>query len=164
MKASTEGTVISFDFEDGKSPVELDVASLNQEVKDAGLLFGMRTVMRNATAGKMEEVEKARAAMESRVQLFKSGKWQTEGETRAAVELSSAEKDQIVKDAIVLYKKSKGDQREPAAILAAFAQLDGAIQQRFVDSLGSIIKTRMKAMLKDKKSAGKVKGGDDTDF
>ncbi len=157
MKHSVNGSVISYDFEDGKAPVELDISKLSPDVVNAGALFGFVTVMRNATAGKMEDVEVARKAMEGRVALFNSGSWRSAAEAKAAIGLTDDEKTDIVRQVVILKKRADGTagQRTDAQIIEAFDGLEHSRKQAYVDSLKPLIQKRMNELLKFKKSAAK---------
>lgn len=154
-KYETSGKVLSIDLEDGKDKIVVDVASLAQAVQDAALMFGVRTVLRNTTAGKMDEPEKARTAMLARVALFTSGKWESETTSAAAVELSDEERSKIVGDVIVLAKKAKGDTRSPGDILRAFNGLPEAQRGAAVASLQKMIDKKLKDALRQKRTMAK---------
>ncbi len=163
MKHSVNGSVISYDFEDGKPAVELDISKLSPDVVNAGALFGFVTVMRNATAGKMEDVEVARKAMEGRVALFKGtdttpGAWRSAAEAKAAIGLTEDEKTDLIKQVVILKKRADGTagQRTDAQIIEAFDGLEHSRKQAYVDSLKPLIQKRMNELLKFKKSAAKV--------
>lgn len=156
-KYTVEGNTIKVDFEtEGVASVELDTSTLNDAVKHAAMLFGLQTVMRNSTAGKMDEPVKAREAMLSRISVFKSGAWATEAQAKAAVALTEDERKQVVASVIVLARRAKGDQRADAEILAAFNGLDDNRKGQVIASLQKAIDKRLKDALRQKKVLSKA--------
>lgn len=149
------GSVITIDLEDGQDKIIVDVNSFKPEVQDAGKMFGFKTVLRNTTAGKMDEPPKARAAMLARIKLFQDGMWESEATARAAVELSDEERGKVIGDVIVLAKKAKGDARSPGDILRAFNALPEEQRSAAVASLQKMIDKKLKDALRQKRTMAK---------
>jgi len=153
-------STILVDFEDAAvANISLDVAALTDAVKHAAMMFGFQTVMRNATAGKMDELPKAHAAMLQRVQTWQSGKWVTEAQAKAAAGLSDDERNKIIGEVLIMAKKAKGDTRTGDEILAAFNAIPAEKQQAALESLKKVIDKRVKDALRQKKALAKAVGG-----
>jgi len=156
MKISIEGSVITQDFETaGVDVVVLDVNTLPDAVKAQAMLFGFQTALRNATAGKLEEVAKAVESVHGRVKTWQAGSWLSQAESKAAVELSKDEKSAIIASVIVLARRAQGDTRTDEEILTAFNGLDEARQGAIVAALQKPIDKRIKDQLRQKKVLAK---------
>lgn len=85
-----EGTKLIYNIP-GAGDASLDIATLPQAVKDAGLMFGLQTAARNATAGFFEkEPETALKRMSGRFKTWLEGVWKAagaggEGESRTSM-------------------------------------------------------------------------------
>lgn len=162
MKITINGTNISMNFEtEGVSNIDLDVATLPEAVKHQAMIFGFQHAMRNATAGKLEEVQKAVDAVTARVGNWKSGSWMTQAEAKAAITLSDEERSQVVARVIVMARKAKGDTRSDSEILTAFNALDEARKAAVVASLQKPIDKQIKNALREKKLLSKSGSGAD---
>lgn len=156
MKITTSGSVISMDFEaEGVAPVSLDVNTLSDDVKVAGLMFGFQTAMRNATAGKLEEISKAVESVNGRIKTWQSGAWLAQGESRAAIELSDDEKKATIAQVLVMARRAQGDTRTDEEILAAFNGLNADRQGEILSALKKPIDKRLKDALRQKKALAK---------
>lgn len=153
-----EGTQqVVLDLEDQKPPLVGDLSTLKPEVVTQIAMFGLRTLMRNATAGKIEDLTdgKARQAVEQRLATFASGKFVAEGDAKAKLELTDAEKSEVIRNVIVMAKKAKGDVRAEADIIIAFNGLSPEQKQAIVASLQKVIDKQIKQKLREKKSVAK---------
>jgi len=156
MKISINGSVISLDFEtQGVANPTLDVNELPDAVKAQAMLFGFQTALRNATAGKLEEVEKALASVTGRISTWKSGSWQSVAESKAAVELSDDEKQMIIGTTLVMARRAQGDTRTDEDILAAFNGLPEARKTEILAALAKPIDKRIRDALRQKKAMAK---------
>lgn len=156
-KYSTSGTTVTLDLEDSKPALVCDLASLSPDVQREISLFGLRTLMRNATAGKIEDLSdgKARAAVEQRLATFASGKFTSEAESKAKAELSEDERNDVIRNVIVMAKRAKGDTRDAPTILTAFNALPDAQKSTILATLQKVIDKQMKAKLREKKQTAK---------
>lgn len=157
-KYTESGTTVSVDLEDSKPAITADFASYTPEVQKEISMFGLRTLMRNATAGKMDDVSdgKARTAMEHRLKLFADGKFVAEGTSKASVELSIEEQNEVIRNVIVMAKKAKGDTRDATAIITAFNGLPNEQRKGILASLQKVVDKQMKERLRQKKLAAKA--------
>lgn len=162
MKLAITNTLIAMNFEtEGIANVEIDVATLPDAVKHQAMVFGFQTALRNATAGKLEEINKAVESVNGRINTWKTGAWQTQAEAKAAITLSDDERSQVVARVIVMARKAKGDTRSDSEILTAFNALDEARKAAVVASLQKPIDKQIKNALREKKLLSKSGGGAD---
>lgn len=157
-KYTEQGNVLTLDLEDQQPVITADLTSYSPEVQQQIAMFGLRTLVRNATAGKIEDLSdgKARAAVEQRLKTFASGKFTSESTSKAGVELTEDEKNDVIRSVIVMAKKANGDPRDEGAIITAFNGLDQTKKQEIVASLQKAIDKQLKTKLKQKKDAAKA--------
>jgi len=156
-----QGTnVLAIDFEDSNYPVvEVDLADLHETVQDAAMRFGLKTALRNATAGKMDDLAEAYKALCAKAAVFKSGVWAEEREGAEKPSLSDEDKARIIASMIVKAKQARGDKRTADQIMTAFAALDEVAQKAAIASMQKAIDKRFKAELRDRKAAKKLDAG-----
>jgi len=158
MKITREGELFTVDFEDGKDQVTLDVGTLSEDVRTAAMLFGFQTALRNSTAGKLEEMDKARASLTGRVKTWSDGAWLSVAESKAAIELTKEERQQVIGQVVILARRAQGDARTDAEILGAFNGLADERKQAVLKALEKPIDKRLKDALRQKKSLAKGAG------
>lgn len=161
-KYTEAGTTVTLDLEDSKPPLSCDLSKLKPEVQQSIAIFGLRTLMRNATAGKIEDLSdgKARSAVEQRLATFASGRFVSEGESKAKTELSDEERNEVIRNVIVMAKKAKGDTRPATEIIGAFNKLADEQKQTILGTLQKVIDKQLKAKLREKKTVGKATQGE----
>jgi len=142
--------------EEDTAPTVVEVAKFSPSIMQAACKFGINTVLRNATAGKMDDLDLARKSIAARVALFMEGKWAAEGSAKAGVELSDEEKQDVISSAIVNAYKAKGSTKTAAQILEGFNALDGTQQSTVLTALKKNIDSAMKDVLSKKKKAAKA--------
>ena len=160
MKIKSEGSVVSLDFETaGTENMAVDVSAFNDSVKHAAMMFGFQTALRNTTAGKLEELPKALEALKGRVSTWNSGSWLSQAEAKAAVDLSTDEKNAIIGNVIIMARRAQGDTRTDGEILGAFNGLDETRKGAILEALKKPIDKRIKEALRQKKTLAKTAAG-----
>lgn len=159
-KYTQSGTSVTLDLEDQKPSITADLSTYSADVQREIALFGLRTLMRNATAGKIEDLSdgKARRDVENRLATFASGKFTSEQESKAKQELTEEERNDVIRNVIVMAKKAKGDTRDAATIIGAFNTLPDAQKATILGTLQKVIDKQMKAKLREKKQTAKSVG------
>lgn len=151
-KYTWAGSVMSVDLEDKGAIVVADLAALSDKIKLNLLQLGLQTKVRNFTAGKMDDPAKGRKAMEDGVKELIAGNWGVE--KSAAVELSPEERTAVIDSYLVDAKRSIGDKRPNAEIIASFRGLTGEQQTAILAKHERNINKRLKAALAIKKGKG----------
>lgn len=160
MKLAIAGMIATMNFETaGLADTVVDFSTLPEAVKVEAMKFGFQTAMRNATAGKLEEVEKAKKAVDERVATWQKGDWKTAAEQKAAIELGEDERKGVIGRVIVMARRAKGDTRSEAEILAAFDGLDQDRQKGVLEALKKPIDKQIKDALRQKKLLSKAGAG-----
>jgi uncharacterized protein HemY len=156
-KYAWNGNVLTVDLEDGKPAVVVDAAKFADAIKSKAFQLGVQTKVRNFTAGKMDDAAKGRTAMEEGVKELFGGNWGTE--KQAAVELSDAERTEVVNTYLVEAKRAVGDKRPAPEIVASFRKLPTEQQAAILKKHERNINKRLKAALNVKKGKGISKEG-----
>ena len=154
MDKKWEGTCYVVEHNGDK--VVVDIAKLPQVVIDGAVRLGIKTALRNATAGKADDEDVAFLAMKAKAEVFNSGVWEKATESKAKVELTDAERKAEIIRHIVETKVAGGDARDPKDIAAAFIALDDARKTQIMAALQKGIDKRLATALRNKKAA--VKG------
>lgn len=150
MKYEWNGNVLTIDNEQGEK-LSLDLDQLSDAVKDGAMKLGLRTALRNSTAGKMDDEAEGWKALKAKAAVFTSGVWEKAGEAKAKVELTEAEQLQVLSEVLILARRSQGDKRTDAEILEAFNALDQERQGKILAALKKAIDKRMAQRLREKK-------------
>lgn len=165
MKLAIAGSVITMNFEtEGVADIVVDVNELPDAVKAQALMFGFQTALRNATAGKLDELEKAIASVKGRIETWKGGSWQTVAEAKAAIELTDDEKKQIIGATVVMARRAQGDTRTDEEILTAFNGLPDERRGAVLTALQKPIDKRIRDALRQKKALAKGAGSGAVNF
>jgi len=157
MKYEWDNNVLTISTDSGES-LSVDLDSLSDSVKLGAMKLGIRTALRNATAGKMDDEAEGWKALKAKAAVFDSGVWEKATEAKAKVELTAEEKAQAIAETLVLARRSQGDKRSDAEILEAFNSLDEARQAQIIAALQKAIDKRLAQKLKEKKAIGKTAG------
>lgn len=152
--------VLTVDFEtEGFAPLTFDLGAAPDTLKNGAAMFGVSTIVRNSTAGKMDDIPAAYALAKAKIAVLASGVIVAKGEAKAKLELTDAEKSEVIAQVIVEAKQAKGDKRERGEIVTAFKALPEAKQGEVLASLAKLIDKGYKAKLKQKKDAAKSDAG-----
>lgn len=158
-------SVTLVDAEGVEPDLVFDPMACNQSVRDAAMRFGFQVALRNATAGKMDEIDaKARPDLLAKAKVFVGGVWKEATEGKAEVKLSEEERAQVIVEVLLRWKKAKGDKRPDAEILEAFQAIGEVKRKEVLASLAKLIDMALKQRLKDKKAAAKVTDDDSMKF
>ena len=149
MKYAWEGNKFSIDFEDNAAPISVEASQFPKNVMELMLKLGIRTKLRNYTAGK--DVADARKAVEVGLKQLLDGNW---GVDREKVELTSDEQKQVVNSYIVAAKRARGDTRDEGAILSAWESLPNDKKDAVLKANNKQIKRALAERLKAKKGKG----------
>lgn len=157
MKYEWNGNVLTVKNEAGES-LSVDLDAMSERVKLGAMKLGLRTALRNATAGKMDDEAEGWKALKAKAAVFDSGVWEKATEAKAKVELTEDEQLKVVEEVLILARRSQGDTRSDAEIIEAF---NGLEDERKTQALGALKKTidkKMAQRLKEKKAMGKTAG------
>lgn len=157
MKYEWNGNVLSIKNDAGES-LSVDLDAMSDSVKLGAMKLGLRTALRNATAGKMDDEAEGWKALKAKAAVFDSGVWEKATEAKAKVELTEDEQLKVVEEVLILARRSQGDTRSDAEIIEAF---NGLEDERKTQALGALKKTidkKMAQRLKEKKAMGKTAG------
>lgn len=157
MKYEWNGNVLTVKNEAGES-LSVDLDAMSDSVKLGAMKLGLRTALRNATAGKMDDEAEGWKALKAKAAVFDSGVWEKATEAKAKVELTEDEQLKVVEEVLILARRSQGDTRSDAEIIEAF---NGLEDERKTQALGALKKTidkKMAQRLKEKKAMGKTAG------
>lgn len=157
MKYEWNGNVLTVKNEAGES-LSVDLDAMSDSVKLGAMKLGLRTALRNATAGKMDDEAEGWKALKAKTAVFDSGVWEKATEAKAKVELTEDEQLKVVEEVLILARRSQGDTRSDAEIIEAF---NGLEDERKTQALGALKKTidkKMAQRLKEKKAMGKTAG------
>lgn len=157
MKYEWNGNVLTIDNEQGEK-LSLDLDQLSDAVKDGAMKLGLRTALRNSTAGKMDDEAEGWKALKAKAAVFSSGVWEKAGEAKAKVELTEAEQLAVVSEILIQARRAQGDKRTDQEILEAFNGLEEARQAEILTALKKAIDKRMAAKLREKKGLAKATG------
>lgn len=155
-KYTFNGNSLSIDFtEDGiDEVVTADLDGMTDAVQQASARFGLKTVLRNSTAGKMDNPADALKALKARLATLESGKWAEEGEGTAKVELTDDERAAVIQGTIcIAYGKPANDAEMLKKLAGASESTMGAILAK----LKPQIDKALKQALSKKKAAAKSK-------
>ena len=124
-----QGNVLTIKFakaDDGADHEHrVDAEMLSQAVRDAAMRFGLQTVLRNATAGKMDEIDTAIKAQKQRLDTLVGGKWAEQKTAKDAIVLGDDEKLEIVSREVVnAYFMKPSNKKTRAEILIAVTEMD----------------------------------------
>lgn len=155
MKYEWNGNVLTVDNEQGEK-LSLDLDQLSDAVKHGAMKLGLRTALRNSTAGKMDDEAEAWKALKAKAAVFTSGVWEKAGETKAKVELTEAEQLAAVSEILIQARRTQGDTRTAEEILEAFNGLEEPRQAEILAALKKAIDKRMAAKLREKKGFAKA--------
>lgn len=156
-KYAWAGNVLTVDLEDGGPAIVVDAAKFASPILQKSTQLGVQTKVRNFTAGKMDDAAKGRKAMEDGVKELFAGNWGTE--KTASVELSDADKTEVINTYLVEAKRAVGDKRPAAEIVASFRKLPTEQQTAILKKHERNINKRLKAALNVKKGKGISKEG-----
>lgn len=152
-----QGNVLTIDSEvEAIGKVEVDLDKLSEPVKQAALKFGLKTALRNSTAGKMDDPAEGFKALKAKLAVFQSGVWEAEGEAKVKVGLTDDERLKILREVLVMARRAKGDKRTDAEIVTAFSELSEQRQADVLAALKTAIAKREKQALAEKKKLAKV--------
>jgi hypothetical protein len=156
MKITQNGSIINMNFEtEGVADISVDVNSLPDAVKISALMFGFQTALRNSTAGKLDELEKAVASVQGRIKTWTDGSWLSQAESKAAVEITDDEKKSLIAATLVMARRAQGDTRTDEEILTAFNGLPAERQTAVLAALAKPIDKRIREALRQKKAMAK---------
>jgi hypothetical protein len=154
---SADGNTLSYQYVENQPDFVVDISTFSQAIKVEAMRAGFQRIAREVTAGKLEEPAKALAALTARFDLFKAGKWVSEGTQKSAFELDDAEKSDVISTVIINAYKGNGDKRTGAEIIAAL----NAGGDAMVEQVQTMLKTQIDKALKDalakKKKLAKTK-------
>ena len=157
MKYEWNGNVLSISSEAGES-LSVDLDAMSESVKLGAMKLGLRTALRNATAGKMDDEAEGWKALKAKAAVFNSGVWEKATEAKAKVELTQEEQLKVVEEVLILARRSQGDTRTDAEIIAAFNGLADERKGEVLVALKKTIDKKMAQRLKEKKAMGKTAG------
>lgn len=153
------GSTLTINFKEDGADVQhvLNASDLTEQVREAAMRFGLQTVLRNATAGKMDEVQDAIKAQAARLATIKGGAWAEQRATKDAIGLSDDEKNDIMFRVITdAYRMKPGNTRTAQEIITWFNGQDETVQQAVLTALKGSIDKALKAALAARKKAGKA--------
>jgi len=149
MKYAWEGNKFEIDFEDNGAPTAVEASQFPKNVLDQMLKLGIRTKLRNYTAGK--DTAEARKAIATGLEQLLAGNW---GVDREKIELTTDEQNQVIGSFIVAAKRARGDTRAEDAILSAWNGLPGDKKDAVLKANAKGIKRALAERLKAKKGKG----------
>jgi len=156
-KYSWVGSVLSVDLEDDGVLIIVDASKFKPEIISKCTQLGIQTKVRNFTAGKMDDAAKGRKAMEDGVKELFAGNWGTE--KSASVELSDADKTEVINTYLIEAKRAVGDKRPAGEITASFRKLPTEQQTAILKKHERNINKRLKTALNVKRGKGVSKEG-----
>lgn len=157
MKYEWNGNVLTVKNEAGES-LSVDLDAMSESVKLGAMKLGLRTALRNATAGKRDDEAEGWKALKAKAAVFDSGVWEKATEAKAKVELTEDEQLKVVEEVLILARRSQGDTRSDAEIIEAFNGLEDERKTQVLGALKKTIDKKMAQRLKEKKAMGKTAG------
>lgn len=148
------------DAEGAQPDLVFQPTATSADTQLAATRFGFQTALRNATAGKMDDLDEARKALLARAKVFMETGWKSESEGAGKIELTQEEKDATVARVLCINKRANGDKRTDVEILTAFGGLDDEKKVAVLASIAKPIEKALKQALRDKRTAVKNKVAD----
>ena len=150
---------------EGAETLTLNLDDLSPAVIAGATKLGLRTALRNATAGKMDDEAEGWKALKAKAQVFSTGVWEKAGEAKGKVELTQEEIAACLAEVIIAAKRAQGDKRTDAELNEAFVALPEEKKMAILTALKKPIDKKLAQRLKDKKALGKtVAAGNAVDF